>query len=57
MSLKKEKETVTVILRDGPFRKHLKTIEGIKVLNSIKEFLDEEDNAKKIQELDLTSEK
>ncbi|MDM8565971.1 PIN domain-containing protein [Candidatus Halobeggiatoa sp. HSG11] len=55
MSLKKEKGDLTVILKDGFFKKHLEKIQNIYVFNSIKEFLHEKDNENKLEELDYLS--
>lgn len=57
MALHKEKQFLTVILQDGAFKKHLSSIRGISVYNSVDEFLSKKENKDKLDQLDSLYEK
>lgn len=52
MALLKEKQFLTVILKDGAFKKHLSSVRGIAVFDSVDEFLLQKENKDKLDELD-----
>jgi hypothetical protein len=56
-SLLERKDSLTVIIKDGAFKKHLENIENINVSDSLEEFLDLQENKAKLKQLDDLSEK
>jgi hypothetical protein len=52
-----EKGKLTVIIKDGAFRKHLESIEHISIYSSLDEFLSFKENKEKLEQLDALSDK
>ena len=57
MQLLTKKKELSVVLKDGAFKKHLQTIEGISTYDSLAEFLETGEVKSKLDELDASSEK
>jgi len=57
LKLLPEKKELSVVVKDGAFKAHLQTIEGITTYDSLAEFLEHKDMKGKLEELDASSEK